>query len=204
MKKAFKDNIDHFFDYDMYFPTRTIYMGSADYSITEGESGTDGKMAERVIKALHILDLGAAEGDHPITIIMNNIGGNQGDGLAIYDAIKACNNFVRIIVYGQAFSMGSIILQAADERILAPSSSVMIHYGEMTFEGHAKTAYKVVEDAKRWNAWMEELYLSKIRVKHPNFQAAKLRSLCNFDHYMDAREAVNLGLADKILGEEEV
>ena len=203
MKKTFKDNIDHFFDYDMYVPTRTIYMGSAEYSISEGESGTDGKMAERLIKALHILDLDAPEGNKPITIIMNNPGGNEPDGMAIYDAIQACKNFVIIQVFGQASSMGSIILQAADERVLAPNAEIMIHYGHITVDDHAKSVAKLVENSKKRDKWMEDLYLEKIRVKHPDYQMAKVKHMCNFDHFLDAREAVNLGLADRILGEEQ-
>ncbi len=72
--KHVRDDLDRFHDYSIYIPTRTIYMGSEEHDLVEGESGTDGAMAERVIKNLHILDSIA---EAPIQILMNNIGGDE-------------------------------------------------------------------------------------------------------------------------------
>jgi len=77
-------------------------MGSED-TFEEVESGTDAKMAESLIKNLVILENINKE---PITIIMNNIGGDVYHGIAIYDAIKACESRVTIKVFGSAQSMG--------------------------------------------------------------------------------------------------
>jgi ATP-dependent protease ClpP protease subunit len=49
---------------------------------------------------------------------------------------------------------------------------------------------------------MEQMYLAKIRVKHPDFKLKKLQEMLNFDTILSAQESVDLGLADKILGEE--
>lgn len=198
MAKAMRDDIDKFFDYEIYLPTRTIYMGSVENDIENGESGTDGAMAERVIKALHILD-NTPSGDKPITIIMNNPGGDEYHGLAIFDAIKTCKNYVKVIVYGHAMSMGSIILQAADERVMAPNSRMMIHYGTWGINDHPKIVYKWADEGKKFDAWMENLYFEKIKQKHPNHSLAKVKEMCNFDTFLTAQEAVDLGLADKIL-----
>ena len=100
-------------------------------------------MAERAIKALHILDSTAPTGDKPITVIMNNPGGDEYHGMAIYDAIKSCKNHVTIVVFGMAMSMGSIILQAADKRVMSANSRVMIHYGTWGINDHPK---KVLTD----------------------------------------------------------
>lgn len=200
MAKLIRDDLDKFFDYEIYIPTRTIYMGSA-INDQDGESGTDGAMAERVIKALHILDSSAPGGDKPITIIMNNPGGDEYHGLAIYDAIKACNNHVTIIVYGYAMSMGSIILQAADKRIMAPNARMMIHYGTWGINDHPKIVYKWAEEGKKFDSWMEHLYLGKILQKHSNFTLKKVQEMCNFDTFLNPQEAVALGLADEVLGD---
>ena len=66
---------------------------------------------------------------------MNSIGGEWSDGMAIYDAISLSKCYVTIIVYGQAESMSSIILQAADEKIITPNSYFMIHYGSSDASG---------------------------------------------------------------------
>lgn len=198
MAKIYKDEIDRFFDYEIYVPTRTIYMGSADHS-DEGESGTDGAMAERIVKALHILD---SASDQPITIIMNNIGGDEYHGLAIFDSIKSCRSNVTIKVFGHAMSMGSIILQAADVRIMAPNARMMIHYGTWGVVDHPQTTYKWAEEGKKFDAWMENLFLEKINEKQPDIKKQMLKKWLDHDTFFTAREAVNLGLCDFVLGEE--
>lgn len=197
-KRVNRDDVDKFHDYSIYIPTRTIYMGSEDFSIDLGESGTDGLMAERVIKNLAILESMSKE---PITILMNNIGGDEYHGFATYDAIRACQSPVTIQVMGHAMSMGSIILQAADERIMAPTSRQMIHYGTWGINDHAKTSRKWSDEGVKIDEWMENMYIAKIKEKHPDFTLKKLQKMLNFDTFLTAEESVKLGLADKVLGE---
>lgn len=199
MAKLVRDDIDKFFDYEMHIPTRTVFMGSVTHSLTEGESGTDGAMAERLIKALHLLDSASSE---PITIIMNNIGGDEYHGMAIFDAIKACRSTVIVKVFGHAMSMGSIILQAADIRIMAPNARMMIHYGTWGVHDHSKIAYKWADEGKKFDTWMEDTYLEKIHEKIPKFKRRTLERWLDHDTFFNAREAVNAGLADYVLGEE--
>lgn len=200
-KRNIRDDIDKFHDYSIYIPTRTLFMGSEENSNEHGESGTDGAMAERMVKNLHLLE---TIGKDPITILMNNIGGDEYHGFAIYDAIKDCESHVIVKVYGHAMSMGSIILQAADERIMAPTSRQMIHYGTWGVHDHAKTSRKWSDEGVKIDEWMENMYLEKIKVKHPDFSLAKLKKMLDHDTFLTARDSVNLGLADKVLGEEDV
>src|SRR5438067_8719333 len=60
----------------------------------------------------------AAENNRPITLFINSAGGNVTDGLAIHDAVRYIISRgieITIIVQGMAYSMGSIVLQAASE-----------------------------------------------------------------------------------------
>lgn len=198
MAKIYKDEIDRLFDYDIYVPTRTIVMRSHLVD-EEGESGTDAEMAQRVIKGLHILDSSAPSGDKPITIIMNNPGGDEYDGLGIYDAIKACKNHVTIIVYGKAMSMGGIILQAADKRVMSSNSRFMMHYGQFGVSANAQDVYKWVEDNKRIDSWMEDLFLDKMREKNPKLTKKDIQDMLKADFIVTGEEAVRLGLADEVL-----
>lgn len=197
MPRFYRDDIDKFMDYDIYLATRTIYMGSQS-SDDSGESGTDYEMAERLIKGLHILD---NQNDKPITILMNNLGGDEVHGMAIYDAIKGCRSYITIIVYGYAMSMGSIILQAADKRVMTPNSELMIHYGNATFRGHQLTAIKEAERQKEFNLKIEKLYLEKIKETKPDFTIEMVRDLMKFDTYFNPEQALEYGLIDKIEGE---
>lgn len=155
---AIKENfLDKWFDNNVDIHTRTIFIGSVfkDDSI---ESGVDAFMAESVIKAMHVLE--SRNSTEPITILMNNPGGDWYHGMAIYDAIKTSNCHCTIKVYGHAMSMGSIILQAADTRIMMPNSRFMIHYGSNGNSGHAKIFEKWADEGKRLNYDMENLFLS--------------------------------------------
>src|SRR5688572_11420967 len=74
----------------------------------------------------------AADNNRPITVYINSAGGNVTDGLAIHDSIRHIVSRgieVTIIVQGMAYSMGSIVLQAASEgkRVAFPHSWIMIH-----------------------------------------------------------------------------
>ena len=200
MSKLNRDDVDKFHDYNIYIPKRTIYMGSEEYSLDNGESGTDGLMAERTIKNLTILESMSSD---PITVLMNNIGGDEYHGFAIFDAIKSCKSHVKIIVLGHAMSMGSIILQAADERVMAPTSRQMIHYGTWGIHDHAKTAQKWAKEGEKIDHWMETMYMSRIHEKDPTFKIGQLKKMLDHDTFLTARESIAIGLADRVLGEED-
>jgi ATP-dependent protease ClpP protease subunit len=220
-----KDDVDQFMDNHIYLPTRTIYMGSIGGS-DEGESGTDYRMAETVIKALHILDnqdSASLKGEKPINIIMNNIGGDVYHGMAIYDAISNCKNHVTIRIHGYGMSMGSIILQSADTRIMTKHSRIMIHYGSFGMEAHNKINYRWAEECKKVDSTMEDIFMEKIKGRKltlekylkmvdkageiPSGNAKnkkivigrkELEEMLNFDTIIDAETALELNLIDKI------
>lgn len=199
MARQTRDDIDRFHEYGIHVPTRTIYMGSELIDET-GESGVDALMAERVVKNLHMLD---SQNQEPITIIMNNPGGYVFHGMAIFGAIRSCKSHVRVVVRGQASSMGSLILQAADERLLDPYAIIMIHHGSDGYESnHTKNVRKWVEFGKKFDKTLNQIYLERIREKQKDFTMAKLDKLLDFDTILTAQEAVDLGLADGILGSE--
>src|ERR1700716_3814550 len=60
----------------------------------------------------------AGDNDKPITVFLNSAGGNVTDGLALHDVIRHIISRgieIRIIVQGMAYSMGSVVLQAASQ-----------------------------------------------------------------------------------------
>jgi ATP-dependent protease ClpP protease subunit len=172
-------------------------MGSEVHDIEQGESGTDGAMAERTIKNLHLLDSMA---DAPLNIIMNNQGGDEYACFAIIDAIRQCRSHVTITAMGHAMSAGSLILQAADKRVMGPLSVQMIHYGTWGCVDHSKTFQKWAREGQRIDQWMEQYYLTKIQEKQPKFTLAKLKQLLDHDTFLTAQESLDLGLCDEILG----
>lgn len=196
MARINKESIDRFYDYDIHIETRTIYMGSTESDMEQGESGVEAIMAERVIKALHLLD----QKDEPITIVMNSPGGDFYHGMAIYDAIKNCQSHITIKVFGMAMSMGALILQAADERIMSPNARFMMHYGYMGMDSnHSKIFKKWADENEKCDKDFERIFLDKIREVNPTFTLKELQELLDHDTIYNAQETVAMGLADKIL-----
>lgn len=197
MPRIKRDDIDRFFAYNIDPCTKTLYLGSALTFDDGSEGGVDHELAELVIKGLHVLDL--SRHDDPIKIIMNNPGGDEYHGLAIYDAIKDCQSEVHIKIYGQCMSMGAWVMQAADRRIMSPNSRLMIHVGYMGLDvNHPEINKAWMKQYERDEIVFEDLLLDRIREKHPNYSREQVKKLIMFDAILMPQEAVDLGLADEV------
>ncbi len=200
MAKLTKDHVDKWYDYNIDIDNRTIWLGSIDPNLgDEEESGVDSSLTESIIKGLHVLEKNAPNGDRPILIIMNNPGGDVTEGLAIYDAIKNCQNHVTIKVYGKCYSMAGYILQAADTRVMTKNSYIMMHEGHRPSGGDHPRNVKAWQDHyDRLDAVCFKIYLDKIAEKNPSFSPKKLEDMLKFDTFLSAQESVDLGLADTV------
>jgi ATP-dependent Clp endopeptidase proteolytic subunit ClpP len=187
-------NVLLFQEHNLDINSRTIYMGS-EFATPDDESGVDAKMAERCIKNIHILE---SLSDKDITIILNNVGGDVYHGLAIIDAIKQSKCTITIVVRGCAMSMASVILQAADRRVMGPSAVQMMHWGKWGAVDHAKTIKQSAKEWERVDKWMADFYLARIREKQPKFTMEELDKMLNFDTYLTAEQSLELGLCDEI------
>ena len=171
--------------------TRTIFMNNE----------VDSDCAANFMKNMLWLESSNSE---PITIILNNTGGEENDGLAIYDTIANSPCEVTVKVFGSCMSMASVILQAADRRVMSRNSRIMIHYGtscsaDYAAECHAKINYNWVEESKKFDKLMEKIFLDKIHQKHPDFKLSKLQKMLDFDTILDAEQSLNLNLIDEII-----
>lgn len=193
---AMLEVVEKYHDLGLFLPTRTVYVGSEKVDDAGDESGVDARMVERFLKNLHALEHLSSEA--PIDVVMNNPGGDVYSGLAMYDAIMESPCGIRITVRGHAMSMGSIVLQAADERVMGPNAVMMVHYGTFAGTGHAKTMLKWMREEERINAWMEQVYLNRITQKAPYYSLEELQAMLNHDTFLTAQQAVDLGLADRV------
>ncbi len=195
MARLVRDDIDKFYDYEVHVPSRTIWVGSHSYWSTDEEAGTDWQMAERLAKGLWILDHAA---EAPITILMNNIGGDVYHMWAMYDLIKGCKSHVTVKCIGYCMSAATVILQAADERVLSPNVGFMIHYGTWGLPDNLKEAKRWVDEADRLYKNVAHTFLDKIREKDPTYTYEQVDKLLERDTPMSAFDAVTLGLADRV------
>ena len=163
-------------------------------------------MSTMFIKNIRALE---KKSQDPITIHMNSIGGEWSDGMAIYDAISLSKCYVTIIVYGQAESMSSIILQAADERIITPNSYFMIHYGSSDASGDYLNVQNLAKYEQAICDKMIDIYSQSciggkfFKDKYgTNVSSVKKflhRKLKQGDWYLGSQESVLYGFTDKVM-----
>lgn len=193
-----KEDIDRWFEYSYLSTQRMIHVGSHDAETEsgDGESGTDCQMSEFFIKAMVHLNSISSK---PIFIHMNNLGGDWFHGMSMYDAIRASTAHVYGILWGHAMSMGSIIPQACDSRIIAPHCTLMMHDGTENLYGTCKGVEAWADYAGKTRKRMYEIYLSRMRSKKPRMTLEKVEAMCSHDRILTADETVKNGLADWVL-----
>lgn len=143
-----------------------------------------------------------------ILFYINSPGGSVTAGLAIYDTMQFIKPDVSTIVLGQACSMGSFLANAGapGKRLVLPESRTMIHRvssGTPGTRGSVHVQDLQFEDAKRSfeesvriNKRLTELYV-KHNTKGKTYE--ELFETMKFDTFLSADEAVQWGLADKVI-----
>ena len=155
-----------------------------------------------------MLYLESVNSDKPIKLYVNSPGGSVTAGLAIYDTMQFVKAPVHTMVMGQAASMGSFLAQAgeAGKRYVLPESRTMFHRVSSGTRGTSgsvhvqelqmEDAIRSFDEGKRLNRRLTELY-----VKHNSAGKTfeELFDTMKFDTFLSAEEAVDAGLADKVV-----
>lgn len=182
---------------------RIIYLQEKEDA--SESSGVDFRMVQDFVKNINILQFQSSD---PITIYMQTVGGCWYSGMGIYDAIKLCKCKVTIIGYSQICSMGTIIMQAADRRILMPNCIFMCHYGSSEMSGDFLSSQNFASLDRRNIQTMIDIYAEKCH-KTGNFfkeredslskvKAYIKRKMKDGDWYLTPEQAIDFGFADRV------
>ncbi|MDO3651360.1 ATP-dependent Clp protease proteolytic subunit, partial [Nocardia mangyaensis] len=154
--------IDKSVKYDLSHSIGHIHEHGLDYDsdIIYLIDDIDRDSMKQFIKNINILQ--RKDKCETILIHMSTCGGCWDSGIEIYNAIKACPKTV-VVLGGYLYSMGSVILQAADKRVLYKESKLMIHDGCFTFEGTTKQAETEVEQLKNAKKDMRRIFLDTMK-----------------------------------------
>jgi ATP-dependent Clp protease protease subunit len=169
--------------------------------------GVDDHTANLIVAQL--LHLESQDSEKDIHLYINSPGGMVTAGLSIYDVMQFIKPDVATYVMGQAASMGSFLAQAGakGKRYVLPESRTMVHrvssgtpgtrgsvhVQELQFED-ARRSY---EESQRINKRLTELY---VRHNTAGKTYEELYETMKFDTFLSASEAVEYGLADKVIG----
>jgi ATP-dependent Clp protease protease subunit len=156
--------------------------------------GIDDYVANLVVAQLLFLESEDPKKD--IYLYINSPGGVITSGLSILDTMNYLKCDVSTVCFGQAASMGAVLLAAGkkDKRFVLPNSRVMIH---QPLGGARGQETDIQIQAKEIKSLRERL--NGILANCSGQSIKKIEKDTERDFFMDAQAAIKYGLADKVL-----
>jgi ATP-dependent Clp protease protease subunit len=154
----------------------------------------DAQVSNIVIAQLLFLANDDAKAD--VHMYINSPGGSVYAGMGIYDTMQYVRCPVATYVIGAAASMGAVLAAAGTpgKRFVLPHARVMIHQPLGGARGPATDLKIELDEMLRTQ---KQLYA--LLGKHTGKSLEQITKDCDRNNWMDAQEAVDYGLADKLL-----
>ncbi len=165
-----------------------------DQRVLELMTSVDAESCAVVIRGL--LHLQRQDSTTPITLYINSPGGEVQSSLALYDVMQAVSCPIRTVCLGMAASMGALLFIAGDEREILPHSRVMIH-DPLIGAGAGGSALSV--KARADDLMRIRDITAGVIARHSGMSIERVFELTASDTYFEAEEAVEAGLADRVI-----
>lgn len=135
----------------------------------------------------------------PIWIIVDSPGGEVQAGWTIYDAMNVCRCPINTVCYGEASSIAAVIFANGDggHRYMTEHAKIMIHQPWTFQKGLPMKESELAEasaDLSRTRAEIEDAI-----AKASGRTAQEVHEACEKDNRMDAKTAIEFGIADRVL-----
>lgn len=143
-----------------------------------------------------LLFLEAEDPDKDIQFYINSPGGEVSSGLMIYDTMQYIKPDVQTIAMGMAASMGAFLVGAGTKgkRFALPNAEIMIHQPSGGTQGQASdisiAAEHILKMRRRLNVILADICNQPLEVIERDTER---------DHWMDAQEAIDYGIIDKVM-----
>lgn len=144
----------------------------------------------------HYLSGGFIDECDRVEVRISSPGGCVGDGITIYNALKACGKPVRTIVDGFACSIASVIFMAGDERIMTDTSLLMIHNVSAASCGTATEHRKLADDIDTVNELSKAAYMERVSISRE-----ELSEMMDAETWISAEDAFSMGFATQMEAE---
>lgn len=143
-----------------------------------------------------LLFLEAEDPDKDIYLYLNSPGGIITSGLAVYDAMQYIRPDVATICFGQAGSLGALLLASGTQgkRYALPHARIMLHQPWGGIEGQASD---IEIHAKEILRMKEEM--NRILKTHTGQSLDKLQHDTERDFFMSPQQAIEYGIIDEII-----
>ena len=161
-----------------------------------GEISDETWYGDEVTPQLFKDELNADSGD--ITVWINSPGGDVFAAAQIYNMLRDYRGHVTVKIDGIAASAASVIAVAGDTVLVSPVAMMMIHNPATVAMGNTKdmeAAIAMLNEVKEsiLNAYVDKTGLSR----------NKLSKMMDDETWFNAKKAVELGFADKVLFDKE-
>ncbi|MHC4423365.1 MAG: ATP-dependent Clp protease proteolytic subunit [Planctomycetota bacterium] len=145
-----------------------------------------------------MLFLSNEDNKNDIHFYVNSPGGSITAGLAVYDTMRFLRCDVATYCVGQAASMGAVLLTAgkSGKRYLLANSRILLHQPLITgiLTGPATDLDIEANEILRLRARLYDIF-----AKHTGQSVEKIEKDCDRDLWLDAQEAIDYGLVDRVL-----
>lgn len=150
-----------------------------------------------------IMYLVCKSADKPICIHINSPGGDINAGLVLYDIIQDYADRIYLVCTGRACSMAAVLLACGKtgHRFMLQNSEAMIHEPLISNQISGNCS-SIKATSMRLVAIKEKM--NKILANHTGKSLQEIDESTDFDNYMNAQEAVQFGLADRIISFKDV
>ena len=145
-----------------------------------------------------LLFLSNEDSKSDIHFYINSPGGSVTAGLAIYDTMKFLRCDVATYCIGQAASMGAVLFAGGDagKRFILPNSRVLLHQPLISGVMQGPATDLEIE-AREILRLRQRLY--EILSEHSGKTPEQIEKDCDRNLWLEAQEAMDYGIADKIL-----
>lgn len=169
-----------------FFDTRSVYLWGP----------VDDRSAREVTTKMLLLD--ADKPGEEIRFYINSPGGVVTSGMVIYDTMKMLKSPVSTICMGLAASMGSILLSGGvkGRRFIYPHGEVMIH--QPSLGGYIQGVSIDLEITAKQTLRVKEIG-ARILAENCGKTFEQVMKDFDRDYWMDAKEALEYGIVDKIV-----
>ena len=128
-------------------------------------------------------------------MVFNSPGGSVLDGLALFDylrQLRQAGHHVTTVALGRAASMGAVLLQAGDRRLIGENAFMLVH--EVSHLSAGKVSE--LEDNVDFTRRLQKRLLAILASRSTLSDAQIARRWARKEWWLDASEAVELGFAD--------
>ena len=157
-----------------------------------GEISDETWYGDEVTPKLFKDELNSGEGD--ITVWINSPGGDVFAAAQIYNMLRDYKGSVTVKIDGLAASAASVIAVAGDTVLMSPVAMMMIHNPATLAIGNAKEMEKAIGMLNEVKESILNAYEDKTGLKR-----SKLSKMMDDETWFNAKKAVELGFADRIL-----